>query len=236
MAEKKSQVAADQLHHPRSRAPNGFHASIVTRADLLRDDVLANRVREVRAAVDSRFKDATVHVFRLEDFKDLIKYSLEELDWQIFHDVARDVFWGYRRVDHEPIFFRPSIALLLEDINETIKESKWASLQTLLADLKSESPSEETRGHFEVSKQTALAMAKRLQSEKGARPPVAVESWHDIVCLVWGAGLVSKAPLAYGCFRGIHTVFTDNGSTQNLFDSIEKAAEEVCRLLKTSSK
>lgn len=116
MTEQTPRAAAYQLYHPRSRAPNGFHASLVTRADLLRDDVLANRVREVRAAVDSRFKDTTVHVFRLEDFKDLIKYSLEELDWQIFHDVARDVFWGYRRVDDEPSCCRPSIAPLLEDI------------------------------------------------------------------------------------------------------------------------
>lgn len=142
MTEQTPRAAAYQLYHPRSRAPNGFHASLVTRADLLRDDVLANRVREVRAAVDSRFKDTTVHVFRLEDFKDLIKYSLEELDWQIFHDVARDVFWGYRRVDDEPSCCRPSIAPLLEDIERIIKESTWASLQTDLADLKVESPSE----------------------------------------------------------------------------------------------
>lgn len=30
------------------------------------------------------------------------------------------MFWGYRRTDDEPTFFRPSIALLLDDIKGAI--------------------------------------------------------------------------------------------------------------------
>lgn len=78
--EKTRQVAADRPPHPRSRAPDGFHASLVTRNDLMCDEALNSLVSEVRAAVDSRFKGTEVNAFRLENAEDLIKYSPHDLD------------------------------------------------------------------------------------------------------------------------------------------------------------
>lgn len=119
--EKKAKLAAeDRPPHPRSLEWLGGLV-IQSEDELLRDhDELARRVREFRSTLELYFKGTDSDVYANAD-RSWIQYSLSGLGWHVYHDVNRDVFWGYRDTEDEPACSRDCVSLLLEDI-KLIKE------------------------------------------------------------------------------------------------------------------
>jgi hypothetical protein len=119
LIEKKFKLAAEQ---PIPQPPDLDKLAFFLQGsdDLLRDDVLGNRVREFREALDERFKGTNSEVYATVD-KDWIQFYLFDLGWNVYYDVIRDHYWGYREKDKEPACNRYPVEALLEVI-ERIKD------------------------------------------------------------------------------------------------------------------
>ena len=138
--EKKAKLAAeDRPPHPRSLEWLGGLV-IQSEDELLRDhDELAKRVREFRSTLELYFKGTDSDVYANAD-RSWIQYSLSGLGWHVYHDVNRDVFWGYRDTEEEPACSRDCVSLLLEDIKLIKKEAEMADILEKKAKLAAEQP------------------------------------------------------------------------------------------------
>jgi hypothetical protein len=119
LLEKKFKLAAEQ---PIPQPPDLDKLAFFLQGgdDLLRDDVLGNKVRKFREALDERFQGTNSEVYATVD-KDWIQYYLFDLGWNVYHDVIRDYYWGYREKDKEPVCGRDRLGQLLFDDIERIR-------------------------------------------------------------------------------------------------------------------
>ena len=117
--EKKAKLAAEQ---PIPQPPDLDKLDFFLQGgdDLSRDDTLGNRVREFREALDTRFRGTNSEVYATVD-KDWIQFYLFDLGWNVYYDVIRDQYWGYREKDKEPVCGRDRLGPLLFDDIERIR-------------------------------------------------------------------------------------------------------------------